>query len=158
MVFATYSFIDATFQTRGHSSRPNNPLADAAGNITVVPGDHHSRDPAAPFKTGADYSVTHEWKVGADVVVVGNQFFVGDEANLNAKLPGYWVANLNSNYQITKNVEVFGTVRNLFDRRYYTMGTFFNTEEASSIVSLSDPRTVSPAAPRAFYAGLRGKF
>ena len=26
------------------------------------------------------------------------------------------------------------------------------------VVNLTDPRTQSPAAPRAFYAGLRGKF
>jgi hypothetical protein len=38
------------------------------------------------------------------------------------------------------------------------MGTFFSTEEASALVALSDPRSVSPAAPRAFYAGMRGKF
>ncbi len=157
-VFGTYSFVDATFRNTLTLVSANNPFADEDGNITVLPGDHLPRVPAHRFKFGAQYAVFDNWKVGGDLIVTSGQFFLGDELNQNPKLPGYWVANLNSNYQITKNVEVFGTVRNLFDRRYYTMGTFFNTEEASSVVSLSDPRTLSPAAPRAFYAGLRGKF
>jgi iron complex outermembrane receptor protein len=157
-VFGTYSLVDATFRNTLTIVSANNPFADEDGLITVQPGDHLPRVPRHRFKFGAEYAVFDNWKVGGDLIVTSGQYFVGDEANLNPKLPGYWVANLHSNYQITKNVEVFGSVRNLFDRRYYTMGTFFNTEEAASVVSLSDPRTVSPAAPRAFYAGLRGKF
>jgi len=156
-VFATYSLVDATFRNTLTLVSANNPFADADGNITVQPGDHLPRVPRHRFKFGAEYAVFDNWKVGGDVIVASGQFFLGDEANLNPKLPGYWVANLHSNYQVTKNIEVFGTVRNLFDRRYYTMGTFFNTEEVP-FVNLTDPRTVSPAAPRAFYAGLRGKF
>jgi len=48
-------------------------------------------------------------------------------------------------------------VRNVFDKRYYTAGAFFEVD-AIPFLGLSDPRTVSPGAPRAFYAGLRGKF
>ena len=66
-------------------------------------------------------------------------------------------ANLHTTYKVSKEVEVFGTVRNLFDRRYYTSGTFFDTD-AIPFLGLTDPRTLSPGAPRAFYAGLRGKF
>jgi len=157
-VFGTYSFINATFRNTLTLVSANNPFADDDDNITVQPGDHLPRVPAHRFKAGAEYAVFDNWKVGGDVIVTSGQFFLGDESNQNPKLPGYWVANLHTNYQLTKNVELFGTVRNLFDRRYYTMGTFFSTEEASSIISLSDPRTLSPAAPRAFYAGMRGKF
>jgi outer membrane receptor protein involved in Fe transport len=52
--------------------------------------------------------VTPEWKVGADAAVVGSQYFVGDDSNLNAKVPAYWVANLHTSYQISKDVQVFG--------------------------------------------------
>jgi iron complex outermembrane receptor protein len=157
-VYGTYSFINATFRNTLTLVSANNPFADGDGNITVHPGDHLPRVPSHRFKAGAQYAVFDNWKVGADVIVTSGQFFLGDESNQNPKLPGYWVANLNTNYQLTKNVELFGTVRNLFDRHYYTMGTFFSTEEASALVALSDPRSVSPAAPRAFYAGMRGKF
>jgi iron complex outermembrane receptor protein len=72
-------------------------------------------------------------------------------------IPGYWLVNLRSTYQVSKTVEVFGLVQNLFNRRYYTYGTFFNTTQIP-FLGLTDPRTLSPGAPLAAYAGLRAKF
>jgi iron complex outermembrane receptor protein len=54
-------------------------------------------------------------------------------------------------------VEVFGLVQNLFNRRYYTYGTFFNTTQIP-FLGLTDPRTLAPGAPLAAYAGVRAKF
>jgi iron complex outermembrane receptor protein len=155
-VFATYSLVDATFQDTLTLSSPFNPLADA-GLITVRPGNQLPGVPRHRFKAGVDYAVQDGWTVGGDMIAVSGQYLVGDESNLNPKLPGYWVANLHTTYKVSKQVEVFGQVRNVFDKRYYTAGTFFETD-AIPFLNLSDPRTVSPGAPRAFYAGLRGKF
>jgi iron complex outermembrane receptor protein len=155
-VFATYSLIDATFRDALTLSSPHNPLA-VGGLITVLPGNRLPGVPRHRFKAGVDYTVQDGWTVGADVVAVSGQFLVGDESNLNPMLPGYWIANLHTTYKVSKEVELFGTVRNLFDRRYYTSGTFFDTD-AIPFLGLTDPRTLSPGAPRAFYAGLRGKF
>jgi iron complex outermembrane receptor protein len=155
-VFATYSLVDATFQNTLTLQSPFNPFA-VAGLITVMPGDRLPGVPRHRFKAGVDYTVQDGWTVGTDLVAVSGQFLVGDESNLNPMLPGYWVANLHSTYRISKEVELFGQVRNVFDKRYFTSGTFFETD-AIAFLGLSDPRTVSPGAPRAFYAGLRGKF
>jgi iron complex outermembrane receptor protein len=155
-VFATYSLVDATFRDALTLSSPFNPLADA-GLITVHPGNRLPGVPRHRFKAGVDYTVQDGWTVGADMVAVSGQYLVGDESNLNPKLPGYWVANLHTTYKVSKQVEVFGQVRNVFDKRYYTAGGFFEVD-AIPFLGLSDPRTVSPGAPRAFYAGLRGKF
>jgi iron complex outermembrane receptor protein len=155
-VFATYSLVDATFRDTLTLSSPFNPLADA-GLITVHPGNQLPGVPRHRFKAGVDYTVQDGWTVGADMIAVSGQYLVGDESNLNPKLPGYWIANLHTTYKVSKQVEVFGQVRNVFDKRYYTAGTFFETD-AIAFLGLSDPRTVSPGAPRAFYAGLRGKF
>ena len=155
-VFATYSLIDATFRNTLTLDSPNNPLADH-GEITVRPGNHLPGVPRHRFKAGVDYKVWDDWTVGADMVAVSGQYLVGDESNLNPKLPGYWVANLHTTYKVSKQVEVFGQVRNVFDKRYYTGGAFFEVD-AIPFLGLSDPRTVSPGAPRTFYAGLRGKF
>ncbi len=155
-VFATYSLVDATFRDTLTLSSPLNPLA-VDGLITVLPGSRLPGVPRHRFKAGVDYTVKDGWTVGADVVAVSGQYLVGDESNLNAMLPGYWVANLHSTYRLSKEIEVFGLVRNVFDQRYYTSGTFVETD-AIPLLGLSDPRTVSPGAPRAFYAGLRGKF
>ena len=78
-------------------------------------------------------------------------------AVLLAVLPGYWLVNLHTSYKVTKEIEVFGLVQNLFDRRYYTFGTFFETDEVP-FLNLKDPRTLGPGAPRAAYAGVRAKF
>ncbi len=156
-LFANYTYVDATFLSPLTLSSPNNPLADENGNISVVPGNHLTGIPAHRFKAGAEYQVTDAWKVGADVKAIGSQYLVGDEANQNPKLPPYWVVNLHTSYQVSKNVEVFGLVQNLFNQRYYVFGTFFETD-SFPYLNLSDPRTFLPGAPFAAYAGLRAKF
>ena len=65
--------------------------------------------------------------------------------------------NLHSSYQLSKNVELFGLVRNLFNQHYYLYGTFFETN-SFPYLNLTDPRTFVPGMPLAAYAGLRGTF
>jgi len=154
--YANYTFIDATFRTRLTLSSPNNPAA-VNGEIFVVPGDHIPAVPQHRFKAGAEYAVTEPWKIGADLNVVGSQYLVGDQSNLNPKVPAYWVVNLHTSYQVSKHVELFGLVQNLFDRRYYTFGTFFDPH-AIPFLGLTDPRTLAPGMPLAAYAGLRATF
>ena len=101
--------------------------------------------------------MTDAWKVGADVKVTGSQYLVGDESNQNAKMPAYWVVNLRSSYKVSKNVELFGLVQNLFNQHYYVYGTFFETD-SFPYLNLTDPRTFIPGAPLAFYGGVRAKF
>ena len=125
MAYANYGFTDATYQFTGTIALPNNPMADADGNIFVTPGNKIPAIPAHQIKFGGEYAVTPEWKVGTDVAVVGSQYFVGDDSNLNAKVPAYWVANLRSSYQLTKELQVFAIVTNLFNQKYYTYGTYF---------------------------------
>jgi hypothetical protein len=57
-------------------------------------------------------------------------------------------------YQLTKYVEAFGLVNNLFSRHYYAAGTFFdtggfnsNTFGAPNFFILQDPRTFLPGMP-----------
>src|SRR5205823_7581845 len=38
LVYANYAFIDATYQFSGKLASPNNPFADANGDIFVTPG------------------------------------------------------------------------------------------------------------------------
>ena len=159
MAYASYSFIDATYQFNGKVASPNNPFADANGDIFIVPGNKIPAIPAHQFKAGADVFVTPEWKIGADLAVVGSQYFVGDDGNQNPKVPAYWTTNLHTSYQVTKEFQVFGLITNVFNQRYYTYGTFFELDGVAKAVSytFSDPRTVTPAQPLAFYGGLRVK-
>lgn len=156
-VYANYTFVDATFQSPLTLSSPANPFADANGNIFVFPGDHIPAVPQQRFKAGFDYLITPEWRVGADVNVIGTQYLIGDQSNQNQKVPGYWVVNLHTSYKISKNVEVFGLVQNLFNNHYYVSGTFFETD-GIPFLTFSDPRSFVPGMPLAAYAGLRATF
>ena len=163
--YANYSYIDATYRTALTISSPFNPVSNANGNIFVTPGDHIPGIPTHRFKAGAEYAITDAWKFGADFNFIGSQYLINDDSNQNPKVPAYWVVNLHSSYQMTKNIDIFGLVQNLFDQRYYSSGTFFNaggftsnTAGASSFLALNDARTFVPGIPLAAYLGLRARF
>jgi iron complex outermembrane receptor protein len=157
LAYASYSYIDATYQFSGDIASPNNPAADADGNVHVTPGDRIPGIPRQQLKGGAEYAVTPEWKVGADAILVGPQYFVGDDANQNAKLASYWTANLHTSYAVTKNMQVFGLVNNLFNKTYYPYGTYFSPQSIQNAITtvLTDPRTLTPGQPLSIYVGMR---
>jgi iron complex outermembrane receptor protein len=159
LVYASYSYIDATYQFSGDIASPNNPSADQNGNVHVVPGKRIPGIPQHQFKASTEFAVTPAWKIGGNVVAVGSQYYVGDNANQNEKLPAYWIANLYSSYEITKSAQLFGVVNNLFNKRYSTYGTYF--EPQSIMNAIANPptnhQTQTPAQPLSVYMGLRVK-
>ncbi len=157
LVYAGYSFIDATYQFTGTIPSPNNPSSDDDGNVHIVPGKRIPMIPQHQVKFGADYAVTPKWKIGGDLVVVGSQFYVGDDANQNERLPAYWTVNLHTSYQIHKDVQLFAVVKNLFNRKYVVYGTYFEPESIENAIPNppTDPRTQTPLQPLSIYAGLR---
>jgi iron complex outermembrane receptor protein len=159
-VYAGYSYIDATFQFTGDIASPNNPSADGDGNVHVTPGKHIPMIPLNQFKAGADYAVTPAWTVGGSMLWVGSRWFEGDPANQNEKLPAYSVFNLRTSYQVTKNVQVFGLVNNLFNKKYALFGTYFGpdgVQNAGTGFNFTDNRTEVPGQPLSIYVGLRAK-
>ena len=160
-VYASYAYVDATFLNSVQLGS-NSPFADANGNIQVVPGNHIPMVPRHRLKLGGDYSITDDLKIGADVIAVGSQFFAGDASNQFSQLPAYAVVNADISYQVTKNVQIYARAENLFDNRYYTYGTFFDTTQIPNFGNgggaFSDPRSLSPAQPRSIYAGLKATF
>lgn len=164
--YAGYGFVEATYQSSGELSSPNNPSGvtcsapdaeDDAVCVNVRPGDKISGVPQHRFKAGASYFVTPQWNVGADVIAVGEQFFRGDETNQNTKLDAYTVVNLYTSYDISPSVQLYGRVNNVFDERYNLFGTYFNPGDVENR-ALTDPRTVVPGAPVAAYGGLKMRF
>ena len=120
------------------------------------------RVPRNRVKAGFDYAVTDAFKVGGDAQYIGSQYFVGDEFNQYPKLPGYAVFNLHASYQIDKNFQIYAKADNIFDNRYANYGTFFDTTAlpnfANGGAAFTDPQSLSPARPRALYAGMRITF
>jgi outer membrane receptor protein involved in Fe transport len=160
-LYASYTFIDARFLDSLQVGS-NSPFADANGNIQILPGDQIPAIPRHRVKAGFDYSVTDEFKVGGDALYVSSQYLVGDESNQAQKLASYTVFNAHASYQISKSVQIYGKINNLFDNRYATYGTFFDTGAlpnfANGGAAFTDARSFSPAFPRTFYAGLKVTF
>jgi outer membrane receptor protein involved in Fe transport len=157
--YVDYAFVDATFRDALTLNSPSNPSAAPDGTIAVRPGDHLPSIPNHRLRVGADYQIVPKWTVGATLIYTGSQYLRGDEANLAAPIPNYWVVNLNTKYRIAPNFEVFGAVQNLFDKKYATFGTFSEvTGLAFGGTTLTDPLSLSLGPPLAVYAGVRLRF
>ena len=158
--YVAYTFTDATFQTGYVESGGSNPDQDANGNITVRSGNQLPGVPRNVFKFGVDGLLTQAWRAGIDGQYQSGQYLFGDEANLTPRLPGFYVMNLHSTYDVTKRLQVFFNAQNLLDRRYYTYGTFAPTNSVflSQAPNATNPRSYSLAAPLGFFGGVRVKF
>jgi len=159
-MYASYTLVDARFlDPLTLDSRSPFAVDD---QIQVQPGNRIPSIPRNRLKFGIDYWLTDALKIGGDALYVTSQFFAGDESNQAARLPGFSVFNLHASYQINKTYQLFGRVDNIFDNRYSTFGTFFDMGDVPNFANggdpFTDPRTVTPARPRAFYAGLKATF
>ncbi len=160
LAYLNYSYTDATFQSSFVESAGNNPQGDANGNITIKTGNRLPGVPAHQIKFGGNYQITDKWTVGAAGVYQSSQYLFGDPANLNKPLGGFVSLNLNTQYQVTPNIQLFGLVENVTNARYYTYGTFSPTSSIflAQATNASNPRAYSPAAPIGGYGGVRVTF
>ena len=155
-----YGYTEATFQSAFTLDSPLNPAADANGLIHVRPGNRLPGVPLNQLKFGADYGVTAAWTVGVSGIASSGQFLFGDEANLTPPTGPYVVLTLDTRYQLTPNIELFGTVENALNAQYETYGTFSPTSAIpiAQVPGASNTRSLSPAAPVAAYGGVHVTF
>ena len=155
--FANYTFLDATFLSPFSEISANHPDADPdTGLIDVQKGDQLPGLPRNAFKIGADYAITPQLTVGGDMMVNSSQYYRGDEANLLQPLGGFAVVNLRAVYRVVPHVSLYLRVQNLFDRSYSDFGVIGN---ASTVLpQFTDPRLISPGAPRAEWVGVTVDF
>ncbi|MFN4239378.1 MAG: TonB-dependent receptor [Erythrobacter cryptus] len=162
-VGASYAFTDATFRSPLVLSSPANPAADDEGAINVARGDRLSGIPRHSATFTLDYRGqigTRSFSLGGDLIARSGQFLVGDEGNANPKVPGYALVNLRARLELFKGIALFGEVRNLFNRRYATFGTFSEVDEIEleEAPGASDPRAYGPGAPRRLSVGISAQF
>lgn len=158
MAYASYSYVDATFQSTNIIPSENNPAVETlcpmaddddisvldddddeeATCVTIHSGDRLPGVPRHRFKVGADVWLTPKWIIGADLIAASNQIFYGDEGNDNIPLSGYTRINLHTAYNITEHVQIYGLIENLFDKQYGIYGTYFNGELAQEAAE-ADP-------------------
>lgn len=150
----SYSYLAATFRDAEVLSS-DSPAADADDLIYVHRGDRLPLNPANRLTLSVDYAATPAWTVGGDLRYQGSQYFAGDQSNQEPPLAGYATLDLHSSYEIAKGYTLFGEIENVFDKRYGTYGAFTELDGLPPRFTLSNPRTISPASGRLFFAGLR---
>jgi iron complex outermembrane recepter protein len=153
-----YSLLDATYQSYITRSSPFNPDAGAAGTINIQPGDTLPSAPRNRIKLNVDYKITPSWTVGATATYTSSQYLRGDEANLTPPLGGYAVLGLRTSYVFNDHLELYGTVDNALDRKYYTFGVY-TTETGlpmpTGTTAEAITRSYGPGAPVGGWVGVR---
>jgi iron complex outermembrane recepter protein len=149
-----YSFLQATFLDNLTLST-DSPAANAAGNEFVHSGDTIPLMPKNRVVLDVDYHASPQWTIGADARYVGSQYLIGDESNQESPLPAYGVVDLHTELQVNKHMTFFVDVDNLFNRLYYSYGTYTQLDGLPPNINLTNPETLSPAPGRVAYAGVR---
>jgi iron complex outermembrane recepter protein len=159
---ASYSYINATYRSSWTESSSSNSSADANGNITVNPGDRIPGIPLNTVKVRVDYQATPQWSVGVTGTWRGSVYAQGDENNqdVNGQVASYALFDLDTTYQITKRLEVFGSIDNLLNKRYASfsvLGQNAFTGPGNTFDGMNPVNTqfVGPGAPRGFWLGMK---
>ena len=163
-----YSFIDATFQSTFVESSPNNSSADADGAIVVQPGDRIPGIPRNSVKLRVEFAPDERFAIGVNMVYASSQYALGDENNqdINGRLPAYTVFNLDARYDVTRDLQLFMNVSNLFDQTYQTFALLGanvftgpdNTFGPAQGIAPVSEQFRAPAAPRGIWVGVRYAF
>ena len=172
----TYSFVSATYASAFEVGAQSNSTADASGNIQVRPGDRIPLIPGNTARLRLDYSLGDRWSFGGSAVAVSGSYLHGNENNRNqagasnaagayimgsGSIAGYTVVNLHASCRLTKRLEIFARLANLFDREYFTAGFLGQNaftargDFVPAPANWTNENALSPAEPRALWAGVR---
>jgi len=153
-----YALTDATYLTPFVLNSPDNPSSGADGRITALSGDHMPGVPRHRALVSVDYQRA-SWSAGGDVQAASGQYLFGDEANLERPTGAYIVANVRGSARVIGPLRLFGAITNLFNRHYATFGTLAETDNVylAEAPHASDPRSLSPGAPRRWLIGVRAE-
>jgi outer membrane receptor protein involved in Fe transport len=162
---AAYGYVNATYQSSFFIFSPNNSSANSAGDISVQPGDHVPGIPRNNFKLRADWQATSQLSIGGTIVYTSSQYAVGDNNNqdANGPIPGYTIFNLDGRWQVTDQLQLFGRINNVFDRKYQTAGVlgenfFTGPNFTYNLAGAQSSMFSSPGAPFGIWVGLRYDF
>jgi iron complex outermembrane receptor protein len=157
--YASYSYIQATFEDDFVVLSPNHPNADAEGELAVQSGDRMPGIPENTLKLGADFHVLPSLTLGAEVVYNSEQVVRGDEANRLDTIGGYTLVNLRGGYEFAERFTLFARVTNVFDEDYENFG-LLGEDPTEVLPGLADARPLflGIGAPRAAWLGIKASF
>ncbi|MFC3108369.1 TonB-dependent receptor family protein [Undibacterium arcticum] len=158
----SYNYIDATYQTAFVQHSASNSSANANGDIVIRRGNKMTGVPQNTIKLRLDYAASPNWNIATNLLYRSAIFARGDEDNQdrNGKIAGYTVVNLDTTYAVTKHLQVFARVNNLFNKQYANFGVlgqnFFNGAGHSfDGANISNEQFIGPGAPRGAWVGLK---
>ncbi|MDT8397101.1 MAG: TonB-dependent receptor [Pseudomonadales bacterium] len=157
--YASYSYIEATFQDDFAVLSPNHPNADASGSIAVQRGDRLPGIPQNLLKLGADYRFGKNFSIGVEALHNSAQVLRGDESNDLDRLDGFTLFNLRASYSYRDTLTIFARASNIFDKKYENFGLLGeNPDEVLPDLADTRPLFLGAGAPRAAWLGLRVRF
>lgn len=140
---ADYAFTRATFQVDGieiFSIRE-----EAGGENEVERGDRLPLVPEHAASVGGTLALPAGFELGVDARYTGERRLRGDEANVEAPLEAYWLADVRLGYRLAR-WSVQAIVRNVLDDAHATFGTFNINQGAGDVLE----RFLTPGVPRSF--------
>jgi outer membrane receptor protein involved in Fe transport len=158
-----YSYVNATFESPFELNSPSNSTADATtGVIQVQPGNRIPGIPQHSLKLRLQYDFGEQATLGTNVIYSSSVFARGDENNrdVNGRIPGYAVVNLDGRYAVAKGLDLFARVVNLFDKRYANFGLlgenlFTGPGRTFDGANGINEQFRGPGVPRGAWVGLR---
>ncbi len=119
-LYANYALTRATFQTTADVFSIRE---DFGGSNEVKPGDQLPLVPEHQVKFGGSFVLPRGFYAGADGRYIGSSYLRGDEANVEPKLPGYFVADARLGWH-GDGWEIVAVGNNILQHKYATFGTF----------------------------------
>jgi outer membrane receptor protein involved in Fe transport len=176
----SYSYVRATYDTDVDFMNSSNSSADDNSDaFTAKKGSYLPSIPKHQLKLRGQYSVTPDWTIGTNVIGYADQYVWGNENNAHrantdcgvgdsdscaqgkGKVSGYFVVNLDTQYNIGSGWKAFAKATNIFDRDYYVSGRLAETQfAANGAYDGVEQKMLGllPGAPRAAWIGLRYEF
>src|SRR5437764_157283 len=101
-------------------ARRRRSAADGTGAIEVHPGARIPGIPANSANLRLQYDSGARLMVGTTVAYASTQYAHGDENNrdVHGRIPAYAVANVDAQFRLASNFQLFANVTNLFNRGY----------------------------------------
>ena len=175
---ASYSFVRATYDSDiDFVNGSNSEGVNTDGIYTAKSGDRIPVIPQHQLKLRGQFAVTPSWNIGANLVGYSSQYVLGNENNSHranaadcnggddcaigkGKISGYFIVNLDTQYNFGNGWKMFAKATNIFDRDYSLSGrlaeSLFDANgqfgEEAKVLSLL------PGAPRAAWLGFRYEF
>ena len=113
--------------------------------------------PERTIRLDGNYSFSHEWLLGVEVIAVDEQVFGGDFANELKDLDSYEVVNAHASYR-HKNWVLGFRVNNLLDEEYSENGSKFTPFDPITFASLPSQPAFFPSPERNFWLSAKVEF